>query len=271
MKKNHPIAGWLMLLALSTFNLQPSTAHAQGTAFTYQGQLNANGSTANGLYDLRFEVWDALTNGNLVAGPLTNSATGVTNGLFAVTLDFGPGVFTGPGRWLELDVRTNGNGAFTTLLPLQPLLPMPYAIMANTASNLLGTLPAAQFSGTLPVTELPTSVLTNNASGVSLNGNFIGNGAGLTNLNAGSLAPGFGVVPSGGIVLSATASNAALASAGFALMVNPLGGSWSQATNAAPWGGRDSFGAVALNGQMWVMGGNTGNGGPTMCGHRATE
>ena len=134
---------------------------AQGTAFSYQGRLNDNGSPANGLYDVRFMVWDAATNGNLVAGPLTNSATGVTNGLFAVMLDFGNGVFTGPARWLQLDVRTNGNGAFTTLLPFQQILPTPYAIMANTASNLLGTLSATQLSGT-----------------------FTGDGAGLTNINA---------------------------------------------------------------------------------------
>jgi hypothetical protein len=99
-----------------------------------------------------------VTNGNLVAGPLTNSATGVANGLFTATLDFGPGVFTGPARWLELDVRTNGSGAFTLLLPRQPLLPMPYAIMANTASNLLGTLPAAQLSGTVPANQLSGTV-----------------------------------------------------------------------------------------------------------------
>ena len=142
---------------------------AQDTAFTYQGQLQNNGSPANGLYDLRFMVWDALTNGNMVAGPLTNSATGVTNGLFTVTLDFGPGVFTGPARWLELDVRTNGSGAFTTLLPLQQFLPMPYSIMANTASNLLGTLPAAQVVGNLALAQLPP---------------------GLTNLATGGVAPG---------------------------------------------------------------------------------
>jgi hypothetical protein len=86
-----------------TFNLSQV-----GTVFTYQGRLNANSRPANGLYDLRFVVWDALSNGNLVAGPLTNSATSVINGLFNVMLDFGSGVFTGPNRWLEIGVRTNG-------------------------------------------------------------------------------------------------------------------------------------------------------------------
>jgi hypothetical protein len=170
MKVNLSITSWLALAALAIFTLQPSTAHAQGAAFNYQGRLNANSSPANGLYDVRFMVWDAPTNGNLVAGPKTNSATGVTNGLFAVTLDFGSGVFTGPDRWLQLDVRTNGNGAFTTLLPLQQILPMPYAIMSNTASNLLGTLPIAQLSGTIPLAQLPGAVVTNNQNGVVLNG-----------------------------------------------------------------------------------------------------
>ena len=183
----------LVVALLSTFTTfyvaQPSTAFAQGTAFTYQGRLQNNGSPANGLYDLKFIVWDAPTNGNLVAGPLTNSATGASNGLFTVTLDFGSGVFTGPARWLELDVRTNGSGAFTTLLPRQQLLPTPYAIMANSASNLLGTLPAAQLSGTIPATnltgtvslaQLPAAVLTNNSTSIILSGTFSGNGAGLT-------------------------------------------------------------------------------------------
>jgi hypothetical protein len=149
MKTNRCDVGGLVLLALVAFNFQATTAHAQGTAFTYQGRLNDGTNPANGLYDVRFMVWDASTNGNLVAGPLTNAAIGASNGLFAVTLDFGGGVFTGPARWLEVDVRTNGGSAFT---PLLPLLPMPFAIMANTASNLLGTLPAAQLSGALPAT-----------------------------------------------------------------------------------------------------------------------
>ena len=41
---------------------------------------------------------------------MTNSPTLVSNGLFAVTLDFGAGAFTGVDCWLEIGVRTNGAG-----------------------------------------------------------------------------------------------------------------------------------------------------------------
>jgi hypothetical protein len=193
MKTRHTKGGWLTLLALTSLNLQPATASAQGTAFSYQGRLDASGTSANGVYDLEFMVCDALINGNVVGGPLTNSATGVTNGLFTVALDFGSSVFTGPARWLQLGVRTNGNGAFTTLLPRQQLLPAPYSVMASAASNLLGTLPAAQLSGTLPASVLAgysgTVALTNsgNSFNGSFSGSFGGDGAGLTNV-AGILA-----------------------------------------------------------------------------------
>jgi len=39
-----------------------------------------------GIYDLRFAVYDAQANGNLDGGPLTNSITPVTNGLFTALL-----------------------------------------------------------------------------------------------------------------------------------------------------------------------------------------
>jgi hypothetical protein len=173
---------------------------AQGTAFAYQGKLNDGGAPASGAYDLRFAIYDSTNNpGNVVAGPVTNSATAVTNGLFSVTLDFGPGVFTGPARWIELAVRTNhAKGGFTPLAPRQPLLPLPYAIMAGTASNVLGAVAAGQLTGTVPLTQLPGAVLTNNAAGVNLNGSFGGNGGGLTNVSA---ATANGIIdPAGNVV-----------------------------------------------------------------------
>lgn len=182
-----------LLLSLSA----AETIRAQGTAFMYQGRLNDGGSPATGNYDFRFQIYDAVTNGNAVSFPLTNSPVGVSNGLFTTTLDFGSNIFTGPDRWLDIEVRTNGSlNAFAVLSPRQAVLPVPYAIFANTASNLAGTLPAAQLSGTLPASAFTgytnTVALTNGANlfGGTFNGTFTGNGAALTNLNGSQIKSG---------------------------------------------------------------------------------
>lgn len=127
--------------------------HAQGTAFTYQGRLNDGANPATGNYDLKFTIYDVSGGGDVVAGPVTNSPTSVSNGLFTVTLDFGAGVFTGAERWLEIAVRTNGGEAFTALSPRPKLTPTPYAI---TSANLSGPLPAVQLTGTIAPASLPT-------------------------------------------------------------------------------------------------------------------
>jgi hypothetical protein len=100
-------------------------ACVQGSAFTYQGRLNDTGGPATGRYHLRFTLYDTAVNGAVVAGPATNNAVDVTNGLFTLALDFGAGVFTGPDRWLDITVRTNGGSAFVILAPRQKLTPTP--------------------------------------------------------------------------------------------------------------------------------------------------
>ena len=108
---------------------------ASSTTFTYQGRLTDTGSSASGGYDLTFAVFDAESSGSQVGATLTNSAVAVSNGLFTVALDFGAGIFTGPDRWLEIGVRTNGDGDFATLSPRQALTASPYAIFAGTSAN----------------------------------------------------------------------------------------------------------------------------------------
>ncbi|MGH7951591.1 MAG: WD40/YVTN/BNR-like repeat-containing protein, partial [Limisphaerales bacterium] len=161
------------------------TLRAQGTAFTYQGRLDDSGSPANGIYDLRFTIYDSMIDGSAVSDSLTNFNTAVSNGLFVVTLDFGAGIFTGPDRWLDIGVRAEGVTNFTTLNPRQPLTSVPYAIFANSASNLLGNLSAAQLSGTLPASAFAgytnTVALTNGANLFA--GTFSGNGGAVTNVN----------------------------------------------------------------------------------------
>src|SRR5260370_32841947 len=138
--KIHFTLGLALLLTLNPAR----SALSQTTAFTYQGSLADSGSQARGIYDLRFTLYDSVSNSNLVAGPLTNSSVSVSNGLFTVALDFGAGVFSGADRWLEIGVRTNGDGAFTALSPRQKLTASPYSI---TAFNLSGAVGSAAITG----------------------------------------------------------------------------------------------------------------------------
>ena len=128
---------FILFVAVMMLLLHSRLACAQGTAFTYQGRLQDDGLSANGSYDLTFSLFDTnQPGGNLIAGPLTNAATLVSNGVFTVTLDFG-NPFDGTARWLELAVQTNGGTDFTTLTPRQQVAPVPYAIYAGTASNVV--------------------------------------------------------------------------------------------------------------------------------------
>jgi len=168
MKTKHNLLAALALLALSTLNSQLSTAHAQGTtAFTYQGRLNAGANAANGSYDMTFQIFDANVGGHPIAGPITNSAVAVTNGLFTVTLNFGAGVFTGTNYWVQMAVSPAGANTFAGLVPRQQLTPAPYALSLvspqATALNPAGAV--ITFAG--PTNNLPNGYLLCDGTAVS--------------------------------------------------------------------------------------------------------
>ena len=147
------------LALLLTLNLESTTAWAQTTAFTYQGQLVSSGVPLTGTYNLTFSLFNVANGGSAIAGPVTTNGVPVNNGLFTVTIDFGGSVWNGQTNWLQIGVETNGATSFTTLAPRQQVLPAPDAIFAYSASNLLGTLPAVQLSGTVPLARISTRPL----------------------------------------------------------------------------------------------------------------
>ena len=108
----------------------PCALHADpaGTAFTYQGQLRVSGLPVDDTCDLEFTLYDDLSAGSVVSGPLLADDWPVINGLFTVPLDFGEDCFTGDARWLEVAVQCSGDAEFTTLSPRQELTPVPYAL-----------------------------------------------------------------------------------------------------------------------------------------------
>ncbi|HEX3627521.1 MAG TPA: hypothetical protein VH280_19110 [Verrucomicrobiae bacterium] len=174
MKIRSPVVALAWFTFYLIFNSQFSSTSAQGTAFLYQGHLDVNGAPANGIYDVQFTLYSTNVAGNAVAGPVTNSAAFVSNGLFTIAVDFGPGVFAGASYWLDVAVRTNGGGVFNELVPRQQIASVPYATFANGTSNLLGLLPSTQLSGMLPLAQMPPALVTNGGSGVTLSGTFNG-------------------------------------------------------------------------------------------------
>ena len=64
----------ISITALLALTCTVYLAHAQPTAFTYQGHLTDNGTPANGHYDLEFTLYDAQTNALLLTyGPQQSS------------------------------------------------------------------------------------------------------------------------------------------------------------------------------------------------------
>jgi hypothetical protein len=160
-KAGAPTASTRTLLATQQASASTQPLTPVGSGFTYQGRLLDGGNPANGTYDLRFTLFDALTGGSQVGSPLTLSSQTVTNGLFTVTLDFGTTAFRGAARFMQIEVQHNGGG-FVLLAPRQPLTPAPYA---------MSLMPGAVISAT---TNSNVLTAVNNGAGVALKGTGTG-------------------------------------------------------------------------------------------------
>ncbi|HKP69244.1 MAG TPA: hypothetical protein VJV05_08170 [Pyrinomonadaceae bacterium] len=130
----------LLTLVIATLG---TTAGAQTSAFTYQGNLTVGGVPANGGHDFQFFLFSAASGGSPVGLGVGVNNVVVTNGNFNVIVSF-PNQFTGPERWLEIRVRPAGQGSFTTLAPRQIVTSAPYSVKSLN-SELLGGLPASQY------------------------------------------------------------------------------------------------------------------------------
>jgi len=111
-----------------------------GTGFTYQGELRNVSGPVSGTCDFQFGLWDAQTYGAQVGSTQTVNGVSVSNGRFAVQLDFGSDAFGGDARFLQIAVRCpTGSGSHTTLAPRQPLTAAPYALSLRPGATISGT------------------------------------------------------------------------------------------------------------------------------------
>ena len=127
----------LYLLVFLLLSLSIS-AQAQSAAFTYQGRLTDAGNPADGMFDIRFKLFDTpdVDTGTQQGPTVTQPTVQVTKGVFTVQLDFGPGVFDGSARYIEISIRPMGNpNPHIILGPRQAVTSTPYSVRSLSAAT----------------------------------------------------------------------------------------------------------------------------------------
>ena len=184
------------------------------SAFTYQGELKEANVPVDGTVDLQFSLWTASAGGSQIGSVQTILGATIENGRFNANLnaatEFGAVPFDGQKRWLQIAVRSaSTGGAFVTLLPRQELVSTPYAGYALNAASLAGQTAsfftnAANLTGVMSDARLSNNVSlrganqtfsgSNTLTGPNVfnntNNTYLGNGAGITALNASNISAG---------------------------------------------------------------------------------
>ncbi|MDE3066311.1 MAG: tail fiber domain-containing protein [Verrucomicrobiota bacterium] len=229
-----------------------------GSGYTSTPTVTIAPPPANIIYTTYWSNDGTSVNGS---EPTSAVSVPVTGGLFTLILGdtnlsnmraIPVSVFTTQPHLQLLIWFNDGVNGFAALNPPQNLTPAPYAILAETAttaSNLLGTLPASQLSGTLANGQLANNSITVTAGTGLSGGGAVALGGTTTLNNAGvtSLAGGGGVTvsaSSGSVTLGSTATSANTANA----IVSRDGS------------GNFSAGTVSLAGNLNLPGGSASTG-----------
>src|SRR5579859_1581344 len=231
-----------------------------------QGRVSLNATNFDGTGQFKFALVDGTGATTYWSNGNSTVSVPVAGGLYSVLLgdttvpNMGAipgGVFTNTD--VRLRIWFDGGLGSQQLSPDQRLSAVGYALMASGVTD--GVITSSKLAtGAVTTVAIANNAITtaNIATGAITSINIASN-----TITAANMAPGAGVVPTSAIVLSQTATNNALAAAGFAPLIsiaNNLSGggsNWLQVTSSAQWSGRGGHAAVALNGKVWVYGGST--------------
>jgi|GEM_PF-4626122 len=249
-----------LLLSMLLF-VGVSVVEGVPTKMSYQGKLtDASGVPLNGTYSMTFRVYGVSSGGTALWSEVYDNANkvSVVNGHFSVELGSISGlnstVFSGGSRYLGIQVENDSE-----MSPRVSLLSVPYAYEAEKVGGVSGNQMARvdasnvfsqgqYFSGVVGIgttssTEKLTVVGNVSVSGTMnasvLSGSHVGDGSGLTNLNASEL--------SGGVIPAARITGVGTVTSGV-WQGTPVGVSYggTGASNAAS--ARSNLGAVSKTG-----------------------
>jgi hypothetical protein len=196
--------GWRVVSAVAVCfvaSTGPAATQGLGTAFTHQGRLTDSGSPATGPYDFRCILYDAPAGGSQVGPIVSLEDVAVANGLFTITIDFGPAAFRGDARHLEIAVRPGAStGAYTVIGGRQELKPAPNALFSSSAADVQWSGVSAKPAGFADNVDNDSGgTVTTVATGAGLTGGPI-SGSGTVSVATGGIVSG--MVANGAIGLS---------------------------------------------------------------------
>ena len=135
MKTIYAFCGGAAIVGLLAAAMFRNTTPVDQT-FTYQGQLRNAGQLVNGPVDLKISMWDADTAGVQIGTSNTFNAVPMTDGRFALGLNFGASAFDGSNRWIQVEFRNPaGSGLYLALNPRDKITATPYALYALNGAN----------------------------------------------------------------------------------------------------------------------------------------
>ena len=138
-------------------------ARAQTSVIPFEGTLHVGGMPASGSYDLRFVLYNAQAGGSQVGNHAEVQNATLTDGVFAVDLDFGVMPFTNVDPlWVEVAYRPAGSGASFTFSGVRDRVKASaYAVRAHHAT----TATYAQHADSVGGVYSP-NIVQNNQTGV---------------------------------------------------------------------------------------------------------
>lgn len=144
-------------------------AYTSDNAFTYQGELLSGGQAYTGQADVRFQIFRTQAGPDALDQARTIQGVNVSNGRFTVTIPAESRQFADwvGDTFLEIAVRTNPAGAFTTLTPRQRMtsavtaLAATYADVARVADS-AGTADRAALANAIANNTLPAPLTISN-------------------------------------------------------------------------------------------------------------
>jgi len=135
MKTIYAFCGGAAIVGLLAAAMFRNTTPVDQT-FTYQGQLRNAGQLVNGAVDLKISMWDADTAGVQIGTSSTFNAVPITDGRFALGINFGASAFDGSNRWIQVEFRNPaGSGLYLALNPRDKITATPYALYALNGAN----------------------------------------------------------------------------------------------------------------------------------------